>query len=155
MPPTTSNRLLITAAIASGAILAAVPIALLSGCGGGNCPTMSAVHSVEPQVQSAADTVMPLADDSGTVRPMSAAGPGDMDGDGLATVGDVIKILRFVVGLDQPTPSEVWLANVDGSQYPDPAIDVGDAMKVLQAVVGLEPWPLPWPNGGGPPLPPF
>ena len=74
-----------------------------------------------------------------------------MDGDGLASVGDAIKILRFVVGLDVPTSTERWLADVDGSGAPD----VGDAIMVLRAVVGLEDWPLPWPNGGGPPPPPF
>ncbi len=63
---------------------------------------------------------------------------GDMDGDGEASVGDAIKILRIVVGLDDADPYAD--ANQSGTT------DVGDAIKVLRCVVGLEPWPI----GGGP-----
>ena len=67
----------------------------------------------------------------------SEAGPllGDMDGDGEPSVGDAIKILRIVVGLDGESPYAD--ANQNG------ATDVGDAIMVLRCVVGLDDWPIP------------
>ena len=62
---------------------------------------------------------------------------GDMDGDGQPSVGDAIRILRIVVGLDPD--DECADANENGST------DVGDAIKVLRCVVGLDDWPI----GGG------
>ncbi len=59
---------------------------------------------------------------------------GDLDGDGLPTVGDAIKILRIAVGLD-PYDS---CGDVNNSS----SIDVGDAIKVLRCAVGLDPWPI-------------
>ncbi len=65
---------------------------------------------------------------------------GDLDGDGNATVGDAIKILRIVVGLDSDDPCAD--ANENGGT------DVGDAIKVLRCVVGLDPWPIGECGGG-------
>ena len=59
---------------------------------------------------------------------------GDLDGDGNPTVGDAIKILRIVVGLDPDDPCAD--ANQNGGT------DVGDAIKVLRCVVGLDAWPI-------------
>ena len=59
---------------------------------------------------------------------------GDLDGDGEASVGDAIKILRIVVGLDPE--DECADANENGNT------DVGDAIKVLRCVVGLDDWPI-------------
>ena len=59
---------------------------------------------------------------------------GDMDNDGEPTVGDAIRILRVVVGLD-PDDNRAD-ANCNGSS------DVGDAIKVLRCVVGLDDWPI-------------
>ncbi len=59
---------------------------------------------------------------------------GDLDGDLLASVGDAIKILRIVVGLDDPDPCAD--ANQNGGT------DVGDAIMVLRCVVGLDEWPI-------------
>ena len=59
---------------------------------------------------------------------------GDMDGDGNPSVGDAIKILRIVVGLDPADPCAD--ANQNGGT------DVGDAIMVLRCVVGLDPWPI-------------
>jgi DNA-binding beta-propeller fold protein YncE len=59
---------------------------------------------------------------------------GDLDGDGAASVGDAIRVLRIVVGLDPD--DECADANENGST------DVGDAIKVLRCVVGLDDWPI-------------
>lgn len=59
---------------------------------------------------------------------------GDMDGDGLASVGDAIAILRVVVSLDPDVPA----ADADGDGNPT----VNDAILVLRCVVGLSDWPL-------------
>ena len=80
------------------------------------------------------------------VGPAQAVSPaqgrllGDMDDDGAATVGDAIRILRIVVGLDPDDPCAD--ANENGST------DVGDAIKVLRCVVGLDTWPIGECNGG-------
>ncbi len=125
--------------------------AFASGCGGGGTAAIPPAAPIGPVSYTQPPQAGPPAPTSDVVKPMSTSYLGDMDGDTYATVNDVIKILRFVVGLDQPTSSEAWLADVDGSGD----VDVGDAITVLRAVVGLEQWPLPWPNGGGPPPPPF
>ena len=59
---------------------------------------------------------------------------GDMDDDGEPSVGDAIRILRIVVGLDPDADRAD--ANCNGST------DVGDAIKVLRCVVGLDDWPI-------------
>ena len=82
---------------------------IMVGCGSGPCPVV------------------------GTAQVASGL-LGDMDGDGDASVGDAISILRIVVGLDD---DEVCAdANENG------AADVGDAIMVLRCVVGLAPWPI-------------
>ena len=103
----------------------------LGGCGGGGHQprTMSTVPntSLHPAEISTANGGCLL---------------GDLDGDGNPTVGDAIKILRIVVGLDDAAPCAD--ANENGST------DVGDAIKVLRCVVGLEDWPIggdPWVGG--------
>ncbi len=68
------------------------------------------------------------------VSPAQSGLLGDMDGDGEASVGDAIKILRIIVGLDPD--DERADANQNGST------DVGDAIKVLRCVVGLDDWPI-------------
>ena len=59
---------------------------------------------------------------------------GDLDGDGLPSVGDAIGILRIVVGLDAQNP--IADADADGSTT------VNDAIAILRCVVGLGEWPL-------------
>jgi len=125
--------------------------AFASGCGGGGTAAIPTAAPVGPVSYAQPPQAGPPASTSDVVKPMSVAYLGDMDGDGSPSAGDAIKILRFVVGLDQPTPTQAWLADTNGSGD----IDGGDAIIVLRAVVGLEQWPLPWPNGGGPPPPPF
>ena len=136
-------------AVAGAAIIATV----VSGCGGSEGTATALVAQGSSPSHAGSQAAVSPASSSDVVKPMSGSYLGDMDGDGDATVGDAIIILRFVVGLDLPTSYESWLANVDGSY--DPAIDIGDAIMVLQAVVNPQLWPLPWPGGGGPPPPPF
>jgi len=75
-----------------------------------------------------------------TVFPAAGGYLGDMDSDGDATVGDAIKILRMVVGLDS------YSQRADVNQSGD--ADVGDAIKVLRCVVGLDSWPTGGDCGG-------
>ncbi len=133
-------------------VIVSLAAVFASGCGGGdNGVAISPTAPVGPMRHTHPRQAIPRTPTFNVVKPMSASYLGDMDGDGDASVGDAIKILRFVVGLDQPTSTQAWLADTNGSGN----IDVGDAITVLRAVVHLEQWPLPWPNGGGPPPPPF
>ena len=75
------------------------------------------------------------------VSPSQAGLLGDLDGDGEPTVGDAIRILRIVVGLD--ADDECADGNRNGST------DVGDAIMLLRCVVGLDEWPLGECGGGG------
>ena len=68
------------------------------------------------------------------VSPSQARLLGDLDDDDDPSVGDAIRILRIVVGLDPEDPCAD--ANENGST------DVGDAIKVLRCVVGLDTWPI-------------
>ncbi len=102
-------------------ILLAV-LLLVAGCGGGG------------EQQGIAAT-------SQAVAPASVVGPaqdssllGDMDNDGEPSVGDAIRILRIVVGLDPDDPCAD--ANKNGGT------DVGDGRKVLRCVVGLDDGPI-------------
>ena len=151
MRPVNRSELFSVSTFAFAAMLIVFSAVLIGGCGGGDSPSVSTAALVNPQSQRALRLASPLADAGNTVRPLGSSYPGDMDGDGLPSVGDAIKILRFVVGLDMPDSTESWLADVNSSGDPD----VSDAIKVLRAVVGLEQWPLPWPPGTGPPPPPF
>ena len=98
-------------------------VALAAGCGGGSSgPRPQGIQSVRPAASSA------------VVAPAQGQYLGDMDGDGQPSVGDAIKILRIVVGLDDDDPCAD--ANENGGT------DVGDAIKVLRCVVGLDQWPI-------------
>ena len=48
--------------------------------------------------------------------------PGDADGDGLVTMGDVVYVERVIVGLSPPTPG--CDANQDGN------INMGDVITI-------------------------
>lgn len=105
-----------------------VSAAVFVGCGGGGgravtSPTSSG--SIGPPTTLHPAQASPA---------QGAALLGDLDGDGNPTVGDAIKILRIVVGLD---PDGLCAdANRNGQT------DVGDAIKVLRCVVGLDEWPM-------------
>jgi len=94
----------------------------LLGCSG------SGGSKATPQAVSSA------ANSAQAVSPSQGGLLGDLDGDGVPTVGDAIRILRIVVGLD--ADDERADANRNGST------DVGDAIMVLRCVVGLDDWPI-------------
>jgi len=100
----------------------------LGGCGGGNHEAVTALTSSPSAVRTTTQYAAEVVPANGGCL------PGDMDGDGKASVGDAIKILRIVVGLDDNVPCAD--ANESGST------DVGDAILVLRCVVGLDPWPI-------------
>ena len=109
------KRLLIIATVAV--------VALAAGCGGRSSgPRPQGIQSVRPAASSA------------VVAPAQGQYLGDMDDDGQPSVGDAIKILRIVVGLDDDVLCAD--ANQNGNT------DVGDAIKVLRCVVGLDTWPI-------------
>ncbi len=112
-------------------LVIALFLVTVSGCGGGS--------SRAPQAVAPAQHGAP----SDVVYPADTYLLGDMDGDGQPSVSDAIKILRIVVGLDDPDPRAD--VNQDGST------DIGDAIKVLRCVVGLDTWPIATgvdPDGG-------
>lgn len=116
--------------------IALVAVVVMAGCSGGTNGHMAA--TLEPP----AETRVVSASAAGSVSLADSALLGDMDGNGSASVGDAIGLLRIVVGLD---PDE---ARADANQ--NGGADVGDAIKVLRCVVGLDGWPIT----GGAPAPP-
>lgn len=76
-------------------------------------------------------------------------GYGDIDGDGDVTVGDVVRVLRAIVGLAELTPAQFIAADVAptpgaGSRpVGDDHLDISDALSILRHVAGLQPptWP--------------
>ena len=100
-------------------------VLLVAGCGGAGSSRPSPPQAIQPARQP------PL---SVRARPAQVQYLGDLDGDGRPTVGDAIKILRIVVGLDPYKP------HADANQ--NGGTDVGDAIKVLRCVVGLDEWPI-------------
>lgn len=105
-------------------VVIALFVAIGSGCGGGSS------RPGAPQAVAPVQRVGP----SDVVHPTATYCLGDLDGDGLASVGDGIKILRIVVGLD--SANDRADANQSGTT------DVGDAIAVLRCVVGLDTWPI-------------
>lgn len=111
--------------------VAIIVVVLLASCGGGGGPGPSA-HSPAPPATTSSGPFVHLTQNGSYL--------GDMDNDGQPSVGDAIKILRIVVGLDSHNPCAD--ANENGS------VDVGDAIKVLRCVVGLDAWPIGQCGGG-------
>ncbi len=70
----------------------------------------------------------------GTIGMAASGYCGDMDGDGLASSGDAIKILRISLGLSPFTDASD--VNRNG------VADAGDAIKVLRCVAGMDEWPI-------------
>ncbi len=60
---------------------------------------------------------------------------GDVTGDGKITVGDVIVILRYIVGLEKLDEEQKVRADISGSGN----ITVQDAIMILRKIVGLVP----------------
>lgn len=107
-------------------------VLIFEGCGGGDS-SVTEPQMVAPAPRAGAIRVLP-AQEQGDLW-------GDMDRNGQSSVGDAIKILRIVVGLDSENP--LADANNNGGA------DVGDAIKVLRCVVGLDDWPIGHYGGGG------
>lgn len=66
--------------------------------------------------------------------PTTAVVYGDVTGDGVADVGDAIKILRYSAKYESLTSSELVAGEVTG----DGNVDIGDAIKVLRYSAKLE-----------------
>lgn len=58
---------------------------------------------------------------------------GDINGDGIVNVADVIMVLQKVIGIRQFDTAQLKAADVDGSE----GIDVTDAILILQYIVGV------------------
>ncbi len=113
-------------------LVTALFVVTVSGCGGGREETVTALSDT-------GSAVRPASVEPAEVLPANAQQYlGDMDGDGTPSVGDAIKILRIVVGLDPANPCAD--ANQNGGT------DVGDAIMVLRIVVGLDDWPIGYCN---------
>ena len=107
-----------------GTVVVVTLLLIAAGCGGGSS------RSVAPQAITPTQQVAP----ANMVHPAAAYFLGDLDDDGSASVGDAIKVLRIVVGLDADD------SRADANQ--NGGTDVGDAIQVLRCVVGLDAWPI-------------
>jgi hypothetical protein len=65
--------------------------------------------------------------------PAPAVVRGDLNGDGKVTVPDATLALRFAVGFDKPSPSQLQAGDINGNGK----IDIPDATLILRAAVGL------------------
>jgi hypothetical protein len=74
---------------------------------------------------------------------------GDLNGDGIVNISDVIIALRIAVGFLEPTPEQILLGDVapkpglDGRPFGDGVVDIRDVTRILRRSVSLE--PDPWP----------
>ena len=73
---------------------------------------------------------------SGTPSPKaSPCSPiGDVNGDGIVSIGDAQKISRFTIGLETFTESQKWRADVDGNG----SVTIGDSQKIERFLIGLD-----------------
>ncbi len=62
--------------------------------------------------------------------PIGALVRGDVNGDGVVNMADIIKCERIILGWDSPTPG----ADVNG----DGEIDMGDVVPIERIILGLE-----------------
>ncbi|GFO54977.1 hypothetical protein GMSM_19840 [Geomonas sp. Red276] len=66
---------------------------------------------------------------------------GDVNGDGVVDLADVLAAMRIALGLDRATPQALSRGDVaplaGGVTVPDGKIDVGDVTVILQKLVGL------------------
>ena len=58
---------------------------------------------------------------------------GEVDGDGVVTAADSLYILRYSVGLEHFTDSQMLASDIDGNGQ----VDAGDALVALRASVGV------------------
>ena len=69
---------------------------------------------------------------------------GDLNGDGVVDMIDALKSLRFAVGLDTPTASDIAHGDVaplvNGIPNPDGKIDLADVVAILRKAAGLSSW---------------
>ena len=80
-----------------------------------------------------------------TITPAGAASPtGDLNGDGVVDVADVLRALRIAQGIIAPTASDLQYGDVapmvGGTPQPDGKIDIGDVVLLLRRAVGLVSW---------------
>jgi len=87
-------------------------------------------------------TATDLAGNTATVkRNVIKTAPGDINGDGKVDVGDVLRVLRIILGMEAATADDYAKADVapmiNGKPAPDGVIDIGDAVVILNMAVGL------------------
>ncbi len=86
----------------------------------------------------------------GAPRPASATIPGDMDGNGVINIQDIILTLRSAVGLTTPSLDQMLAGDLNG----DGKINVADTLLLLRKIVGVSlvtatvETPLPTPGMG-------
>jgi len=67
-----------------------------------------------------------------TARALTIPTKGDIDGDGLIDVTDVVSMVNFILGLEKPSPGQLWAADMNG----DGQIDVLDVVQAIRAILG-------------------
>jgi hypothetical protein len=88
-------------------------------------------YAIPPSVENG-DVHMTWAADVIRAVRVKQEGLGDVNGDAQVDVGDAVKALSFIVGLDTATEAQNQRADMDSSG----GVDVSDAIGILQYVVG-------------------
>lgn len=60
---------------------------------------------------------------------------GDVNGDGVINVLDLVTVVRYILGLEEFSPLQLWAADVQ----PDGAINVLDALGIVNIILGMPP----------------
>ncbi|HEY3281341.1 MAG TPA: dockerin type I repeat-containing protein [Armatimonadota bacterium] len=89
--------------------------------------------SITKAVDSSGSPVV-LGAQNGSLTVTELRSCGDASGDGTIDVGDVVVALRFVLGLQQPTPDQMTAVDLDGNG----AIRIGEVVRILRALVDPE-----------------
>lgn len=70
--------------------------------------------------------------------PPIAMADGDLNGDGVVNVADVLLAERIALGLDVPTASQLLHSDVAPAGIPNGVIDGADVMRIRRKALGLE-----------------
>ncbi len=121
----------------------------LSAVSGSNPPAAEAVFSItKPAIGNhlisanfAEQTAFRYSLASGTLTVLAPSG--DLDGGGV-TLGDALRALRILAGLDTATTADLLKIDVaplvNGVPQPDDKIDIGDVIVLLRRVAGSANW---------------
>jgi len=69
---------------------------------------------------------------------------GDLDGDGVVTISDALRVIKIVVSNEQPTANDLLHGDVgpllNGKRNPDGKLDLVDGILLLRKALGQDAW---------------